>query len=93
MCRNTALAKLTCAAIFQPGSYVTGPGAGTASFTLSRGSVLYARGVQRIHASQAEPITFRLDEVRHVRAGRYRLTMRITSRRAHLTIQRSIRVG
>ncbi|HJS94488.1 MAG TPA: hypothetical protein VJ741_09505, partial [Solirubrobacteraceae bacterium] len=83
VCRNTALAKVTCSLLFAPGTWVIESPSTTASYTLSRDHIVYARGTARLGGKRS--VRAALRDTRHLRAGRYLLTVRLTNRRHRMT--------
>lgn len=74
MCRNTELAKVTCALLFAPGTWsVSGT---TVSYALSRDHLVYARGAMRLGSRRA--VQLPLKATRRLRSGRYLLTLELS---------------
>jgi hypothetical protein len=83
VCRNTALARVTCSLLFAPGTWVIESAGTSASYTLSRGHIVYARGTSRLGGKRS--VRAALRDTRHLPAGRYVLTVRLTDGRHRMT--------
>jgi N-acetylneuraminic acid mutarotase len=83
VCRNTALARVTCSLLFAPGTWVIDGTGTTASYTLSRDRVVYAHGTARLGAKRS--VVAALHATRHLAAGRYVLTVRLVNGRHRMT--------
>jgi hypothetical protein len=75
VCRNTAAAQVLCTLLFPDGSWETASQAArTASFRLLRSGRTFATGKAVLRAGN---VRVRLMRTRTIRAGTYRLQMRI----------------
>jgi hypothetical protein len=90
VCRNNVAARLVCDQLFQPGTWTVAGLAGTASVSLSRHGVIYARGTARLRAGRV--ISVHLRALRHTGAGRYRLTLRLRRQGATVRVIRIVRL-
>ena len=85
VCRDTRAAIVTCNLLFAPGTWAVAGPATIAHYTLSRGHTIYARGTERLGPSRSLRLAFRT--TRHLRTGRYVLTVRLSRAGHQLTIR------
>jgi hypothetical protein len=88
VCRNTAVAKLLCDQLFQPGTWTVAGMAGTAQVALDRHGVVYARGTARLLAGRV--VSARVRALRRVGAGPYQLTLNLRQHRTVVRISRTV---
>ena len=62
----------------------------TAHYTLTHGRILYARGSARLARGGTTRLVLRA--TRHLRPGRYQLTVQLTSGRHHMVLRRAVTI-
>ena len=84
ICRNSALAKATCALLFPAGTWTVGVSAATDTYTLTRNHRTYATGTVRIR--RGHRAVLRLKPGTQLPRGRYVLTI-LVGRKHHQPVR------
>jgi hypothetical protein len=89
-CQASGSTNLTCVVLIAPATWKITRSSATLRYTLMQGQTVYAHGSQVLRRDGTARIV--LHSRRHLRAGRYRLTLQLTSGRHHLLISRSVTI-